>query len=78
MGDAQVAFGILSHCFVQWPLYLLQYIPPSYTFIKSLISFDSSFLQVFGHLLTSQNAPSMYVCFYNIFKMCSKLNANKM
>jgi hypothetical protein len=51
MNDVQVAFGILTHCFVQWLSYLLQCTPPSSTFIKSLTSFDSSLLQVFGHLL---------------------------
>jgi len=48
MDDVKVAFGILTHCFVQHPLYLLQYILPSSTFTKSLISFDSFFLQMFG------------------------------
>jgi hypothetical protein len=50
-GDVQVAFGTLTHCFMQWPSYLFQCTPPSSTFIQSLISFDSSFLQMFGHLL---------------------------
>ncbi len=36
IGDVQMAFGILTHCFMQWPLYLLQYTLPSSTFIKSL------------------------------------------
>ncbi len=41
MGDIQIGFGILIHFFMQWPLCFLQCTPPS-TFIKSLISFDSS------------------------------------
>jgi hypothetical protein len=73
MGDAQVAFEILSHCFVQWPLYILQYIFPSYTFIESFIPIDSSFLQMLGHLLTSQTCP-LHVCVFlqhvnNVFKV---------
>ncbi len=51
MGDVQVAFGILTHCFMQWPSYLLRCTPPSSTFIESFTSFDFSFLQLFGHLL---------------------------
>jgi hypothetical protein len=51
MGDVQMAFGILTRCFMQHPLYLLQCTFPSFTFTKSFISFDSSFLQLFGHLL---------------------------
>ncbi len=43
MGDVQVAFGIITHCFMQWPSYLLWCTPPFSTFT----SFDSSFLQVF-------------------------------
>jgi hypothetical protein len=50
MGDVQVAFGILIW-FVQCPSYLLWCTPPSSTFIESFISFNSSFLQMFGHLL---------------------------
>ncbi len=55
MGDVQIAFGILTHCFVQHPSYLLQCTPLSFTFTKSSISFYSSFLQVFGHLLGSRS-----------------------
>jgi len=51
MGDVQVAFGILIHCFIQRPSYFLWCTPPFSTFIKSLISFDFSFFQMFGHLL---------------------------
>jgi len=49
MGDVHVAFGILT-CFMQCPLYFLRYTLPSSTFTESLISFDSSFLQLFGCL----------------------------
>ncbi len=45
MGDVQIAFGILTHFFMQWSLCFLQCTPPSSTFIKSLISFDSSLLR---------------------------------
>jgi hypothetical protein len=48
MGDVQIAFGILIHCFVQHPSYLLWCTPPSSTFTDSLISFDFSLLQMFG------------------------------
>jgi len=51
MGDVQVAFGILTHCFVQWPSYLLRCTPPFSTFIKYFTSFYSSFFQVFGCFL---------------------------
>jgi len=59
MGDVQMAFGILTHCFVQCPLYFLQCTPLSSTFIKSFISFDSSLLQMFERLLGlgSFNSP---------------------
>jgi hypothetical protein len=50
-GDVQVAFGILTHYFMQWPSYFLQCTPLSFTFIKSFNFFYSSFLQMFGHLL---------------------------
>ncbi len=46
-----MAFRILTRCFVQCPLYLFKCTPPFSTFIKSLISFDSSFHKVFGRLL---------------------------
>jgi hypothetical protein len=51
LGDVKVAFGIFIHCFVQWPSYLLCCTPPFSTFIDSLVSFDSSLLQMFGCLL---------------------------
>jgi hypothetical protein len=62
-GDVQIAFGILIHCFMQWPSYLLQCTPPFSTFIKSLISFDSSFFQMFGHLLGlgSFDSPKRFI-----------------
>ncbi len=52
MGDVQMAFGILTHCFVQHPLYFLWCTPPSSIFTKSHISFDSYLFQMFGHLLS--------------------------
>jgi len=55
MGDVQIVFGIVIHCFVQRPSYLLQCTLPSFTFTNFFISFDSSFLQVFGHLLGSRS-----------------------
>jgi hypothetical protein len=51
MDDVQVAFRILTYCFMQCPSYILQCTPPFFTFTKSLISFDFSLLQMFGHLL---------------------------
>jgi len=47
----QITFGILIHCLMQWPSYVLRCTHPFSTFIKSFSNFDSSFLQVFGHLL---------------------------
>jgi len=59
MGDVQMVFGILTHCFVQCPSYVLQRTPSSSTFIESFISFDSSLLQMFERLLgpRSFNSP---------------------
>jgi hypothetical protein len=57
MGDVQVTFGILIR-FVQHPLYLLQCTPPSSTFTKSIISFYSSLLQMFAHLLGPRSFDS--------------------
>jgi hypothetical protein len=37
MGDVQIAFGILIHFFMQWPLFFLQCTPLSSTFIKSFL-----------------------------------------
>ncbi len=51
MGDVQVAFGIITHCFMQWLSYLLHYTPPSSTFIEPFISFHSSLFQMFGSFL---------------------------
>jgi hypothetical protein len=45
-----MALGILTCC-MQCPLYPLRWTPPSFTFIKSLISFDSSLHKVFGRFL---------------------------
>ncbi len=50
LGDIQVGLGIIIYCFLQELLYLLCCTMSS-TFIESLVSFDFSFLQVFGHLL---------------------------
>jgi hypothetical protein len=47
IGDVQISFGIITYCFMQRPSYFLRCTPPSSTFIKSFISFDSSLLQVF-------------------------------
>jgi hypothetical protein len=58
MGDVQVAFGILTHYFVQRPSYPLRCILPSSTYIESIISFDFSFLQNFGHLLGPRSFDS--------------------
>ncbi len=51
MGDVQITFGILTHCFVQQPSSFLQCTPPSSTFIETFISFDSSFFKIFRHFL---------------------------
>jgi hypothetical protein len=51
LGNVQVTFGIIIHCFAQHSLYLLHYTPPSSTFIDSLVSFDFSLFQMFGCLL---------------------------
>jgi len=47
----KVTFGIVTHCFVQWPSYFLWCTPFSSTVIKSLISFDSSLFKVCWALL---------------------------
>jgi hypothetical protein len=54
-----MTFGILIHCFVQRPLYFLQCTLPSFTFIKSFISFNSSLHKMFRCLLgpRSFNSP---------------------
>jgi hypothetical protein len=52
MGDVQMAFEILTCCFVQHPSYLLWCTPLISTFTKSFFFFYSSFLQLFGHLLS--------------------------
>jgi hypothetical protein len=59
LNNVQVTFGILIHWFMQWPLYLLRYKLLFSTFIDSLVSFDSSLLQMFGCLLGpwSFNSP---------------------
>ncbi len=51
MGDVQVAFGILTHSFMQRPSYILQCTHSFSTFMESFSSFDSFFFQVFGRLL---------------------------
>ncbi len=58
MVDVQVAFEILTHCFVQHPSYHLQCTLPFSTFMESLISFDSSFHKMFGHLLGPRSFDS--------------------
>ncbi len=45
--------------FVQFPLYLLRWTLPSFTFIKSFISFDSSFHKMFGHFLHPRSFDSL-------------------
>ncbi len=59
MGDVQINFGILTHCYVQRPLYLLHFTPPSPTFIDTLVSFDLSFLQMFRRLLDPRTFDSL-------------------
>jgi hypothetical protein len=39
LGDVQVTFGILIHCYAQQPLYQLRCTPPSPTFIDSPLFF---------------------------------------
>ncbi len=51
LSDVQVIFGILIHCYMQWPSYQLCCTPPFFTFIDSLVFFHFFLLQVFGHLL---------------------------
>ncbi len=54
-----MAFGIWTHCFVKWPLYLLWCTLPFSTFIKYFISFDFSLLQMFGCLLGPRSFDSL-------------------
>jgi hypothetical protein len=58
MGDVQVAFAILTCCFMQRPSYLLWCTPPSSIFIKPFISFDSPFHKMFRHLLGPRSFDS--------------------
>jgi hypothetical protein len=61
LGDIQIAFGIISHCYVQQPSYLLSCTPPFFTFINSLVFFtppsfkclDASWVQ--GLLIVLKN-----------------------
>jgi hypothetical protein len=59
LGDVQVTFGILTHYYAQQPLYQLCCTPLSPTFIDSIISFDSSLFQMFGHLLGLRSFDSL-------------------
>jgi len=59
MGDVQVAFGILIHCFMQWPSYLLQCTPSSSTLKKFFISFDSSLLKMFRHFVRPRSFDNL-------------------
>jgi hypothetical protein len=59
MGDAQITFRLVTHNFVQWPSYLLQWTPSSSTFIKFLFSFDISVLQMFKRLLGQGSFDSL-------------------
>ncbi len=58
LGDVQIAFGILTHCYAEQPSYLLHCTPPSPTFINSLVSFDSSHFRMFGCLLAPRSFDS--------------------
>jgi hypothetical protein len=51
MSDVQVALGILIHCFMQRPSYLLWCASPTSTFIKSFILLLFFFHKMFGRLL---------------------------
>jgi hypothetical protein len=51
LGDVQITFGILTHCYAQQSSYLLHCTPPSPIFINSFVFFYSSLFQVFGCLL---------------------------
>ncbi len=44
---------------MQWPLYLLHCTPPSPNFINSLVSFHSSFLQMFRHLIGARSFDNL-------------------
>jgi len=59
MDDVQVAFGIITHYFMQWPLYILQCTFPFSTLIKSLIYFNSYILQVFRRFLGPRSFDSL-------------------
>jgi hypothetical protein len=68
MDDVQVAFGILSHCFMQRPSYFLQCTPPS-TFIEFFTSFDF-FLQMFECFLnlgSFDNLEELLTCRQTFF-----------
>lgn len=69
MGDVQIAFKILTHCFMQQPSYILLYILPSSTFIESFIYFHYSSFQMFGHLLglDSFDSPKGFLVCEQVF-----------
>ncbi len=59
ISDVQIAFGFLTHCFMQHPSYLLQCTPPFSTFINPLISFGWTYSLI--------SLPSLSIIFPNCF-----------
>ncbi len=59
MGDVQMAFGIITCCFMQHPSCLLWCTPPSFTFIESFFYYYSFFLQMFKCLLGPRSFDSL-------------------
>jgi len=58
LGDVRVAFEILIHCFIKRFYYYFRSFPPLLDFQCYLTLFDSTFIHVFGKLLT----PIFFEC----------------
>ncbi len=67
-----MAFGNLTHCFMQHPSYFLQCTPPSSIFIEFLISFYSFLPQVFKRLLgpRSFDSPEGFLAHKHYYILC--------
>jgi hypothetical protein len=72
MDDVHIAFGIITHCFVQQLWFHLWCTPPSFIFIEFFTSFDSSFFLIFGCLLgprSFDNLEGPLTCIQAYFSM---------
>ncbi|KAL2608814.1 hypothetical protein R1flu_027387 [Riccia fluitans] len=51
--DPQIAFGLLSHCYVQRPCYFLRTTPPSWALMSTYAWFDDTLLHIVDTLMGS-------------------------